>query len=423
MRTVELEFLASLSIPSPEKILLVVIDGLGGLRHPDFGNQTELEYGSRQGMLENLAWFVRHEWTATGLIYPVARGIIPGSGTGHLGLFGYDPVAYNVKRGAIEAAGAAHVPPADIVARLNFCKMNSDGLIIDRRANRLGCSPTRGLELAQKLNAKFRLPGIEAVVIATRDHRGILALRRKDESALPLDDGISDTDPGDENKPVAPCTVVNPRNQAAVKTAEAVRLLTQQAGEILAREPDANTLIFRGFAQMPNLPSFEDVFSVRPAAIALYPTYRGVAKLVGMSILDGGAKDLKDEVDLLDKHYADFDFFYLHYKKPDMMGEDKNFLGKVEALAEFDRLLPRLIGDERFSVIAITGDHSTPSVLGRHSEHSVPLAIHARTMKGYNKTQYFTEGECIHGSLGRLRGVELMPILLAKAGKLRKFGA
>ena len=142
-----------------------------------------------------------------------------------------------------------------------------------------------------------------------------------------------------------------------------------------------------------------------------------------MAVLDGDAKSFADEVDLLDRHYSAFDFFYLHYKKPDSMGEDRNFIGKVQALAEFDALLPRLVQDDRFSVIAITGDHSTPAVLGRHSEHSVPLAIFARTMKGYDKTQWFTEGECIYGSLGRLRGVELMPILMAKAGKFRKLGA
>lgn len=423
LRPIDLDFMTTLSKPSDDKILLVVIDGLGGLRDPNFDDQTELEYGAKRGMLGNLTQFVRRQQTVTGLIYPVARGIIPGSGAGHLGLFGYDPLVYDVKRGAIEAAGADNVPKADIVARLNFCKVDSNGTIVDRRANRLSCSSTRGRELADKLNAGLDLPGIRATVVATRDHRGILALDRTDAATLPLDDGITDTDPGEDDMAVVTCAPLNPSNHGAVKSAKTVCDLTKQAAKILAGEKDANMLILRGFARMPSLPSFESVYSVRPAAIALYPLYRGVARLVSMAILDGRAKNLSDEIDLLDEHYSEFDFFYLHYKKPDSMGEDGNFIGKVEALAEFDALLPRLTASDRFSVIAITGDHSTPSVLGRHSEHSVPLAIHAPTMKGYDKSEWFTEEACIYGSLGRLCGTELMPILMSKAGKLRKFGA
>lgn len=421
-RPADLEFFATISQPNDEKILLVVIDGLGGLHHPDFGGKTELEYASAHGLLPNITKFVRQERTVTGLIYPVARGIIPGSGAGHLGLFGYDPLMYRVKRGAIEAAGAENVPQADVWARLNFSHIDGNGTVEDRRAGRLGYSSTRGQELAEKLNANFKLPGVIATVVATKDHRGVLALKRKHGSQLPLDDDITDTDPGEDGKPIMPCEAGHPQNHAALQTAEVVQELTRQAGQILAAEEDANIILLREFAHAPHLPSFEHVFKVRPAVIALYPLYRGVARLVGMAVLDAEPKNLEDQINVLDAYCDDFNFFYLHYKKPDVMGEDKDFLGKVDAMAEFDKLLPRITEGNRFSVIAITGDHSTPSVLGRHSEHSVPVAINASTMKGYDKTSFFTEGECVHGSLGRLLGIELMPILMSKAGKFRKFG-
>lgn len=423
-----LQLLSRISRPNEKKILLIGIDGLGGLYHPDFGGKTELQYAN----LPNLDKFVQHKRTVTGLIYPVELGIIPGSGPGHLGLLGYDPLYYEVGRGALEAAGILgkeEINFDDIVARFNFCTIDEKEIVIDRRAGRLN----NGEDLALLLNKNIReVNGAEVKVIATKEHRGVFVIK----NGTKLSPNITDTDPQEEGKkilkakPIASfvggAEVINP---AAKQTAELVNSYTSKAIKVLKDKNPANGIIFRGFSNFPKLPQFKDVYSVKAGAIAVYPLYRGVARIVGMTVL-GKPTNFEQEIEVLNNNYDKFDFFFLHYKDPDMKGEDKDFLGKVKTLEYFDSLLPKIISEDykkfqegkfKFDVIAITGDHSTPSVIGTHTHHSVPLAIFGDFMKGFDKTQHFNEEECITGARGRILGVELMTILLANAKKLGKF--
>jgi len=424
--------LSRISKPTKSKILLIVIDGLGGLRHSEYSSKkyshgmTELQFAK----LPNLDRFVRHELTVTGLIYPVRRGYIPGSGPGHLGLFGYDPFYYEVGRGAIEAADLpdSKIGVGDIIARFNFCTIDERRTVVDRRASRI----TDGKRLAEILNKKIpQINGARTKVISTKEHRGVFVIKAK----VGLDPRITDTDPQENGKMILKAApVVNPGERAetqlgATEAANIVNMYTSRAEKVLRNESPANAIIFRGFSTFPDLPKFRSVYQLNAAAIAIYPLYRGLGRILGMAVLDG-AKNFEEEVKLLNEHYGDYDFFYLHYKDPDARGEDGDFLGKVKTLEHFDSLLPQIVsensakfkkGEFKFDVITITGDHATPSVVGAHTHHSVPLAINSNFMKGYDKTKHFTEEQCIYGSLGRLEGIELMPFLLSNARKLNKF--
>ncbi len=410
-----LELLSRISYSNKSKILLIIIDGLGGLYHDKY-KKTELQYAN----LPNLDNFVRERQTVTGLIYPVRRGIIPGSGVGHLGLFGYDPLfeEYKVGRGALEAADlpSGEINPGDITARFNFCTINNKGIIIDRRANRF----TDGKKIAEILNKEVKINNITTKVISTKEHRGVFIMKNGQQ----LSAKITDTDPQKEGFKILKAKPdlglgINTLPPAAIKSATIVNEYTKQAIKILKDKKPANGIIFRGFSTIPDLPHFNVVYSLNSAAIAAYPLYRGIAKLISMKVL-GPSTDLKSEIDILKKNFKEFDFFFLHYKDPDLRGEDGDFLGKVKTLEYFDKLFPE-IRKLDFDVLAITGDHSTPSIIGAHSDHSVPIAINSKFMKGFDRSQSFDEEQCIYGSLGRLEGVELMTILLAKARKLRKF--
>lgn len=313
-----LELLSRISHPSEEKILLIIIDGLGGLYHPEYG-KTELQYAN----LPNLDRFVQHRETVTGLIYPIERGIIPGSGPGHLGLFGYDPLYYKVGRGALEAADLeGEVTFDDITARFNFCIIDNkeNRIITDRRAGRLA----DGTELARLLNEKIReINGIKVKVISTKEHRGVFVIK----SGKKLSSKITDTDPQKvegkilQSKPISMFDEDRETsNPTAKQTAEIVNIYTSKALEILEGQRQANGIIFRGFSTFPRLPSFNKVYSVKAAAIAAYPLYRGIAKIIGMTVL-GEPKNFAEEVEVLNNNYDNFDFFFLHYKDPDMKGE------------------------------------------------------------------------------------------------------
>lgn len=413
----QLELISKLSYSNEKKILLIVIDGLGGLQDPNYGNKTELQYAE----LPNLDRFVRDKRTVTGLIYPVKRGITPGSGTGHLALFGYDPLhdEYKVGRGAFEASDidSKEVSQGDIVTRFNFCTIDDNGNIIDRRANRL----TNGQELADLLNKKIQINGATTRLFSTIEHRGVFVIKNDGK----LSPKITDTDPmrlGLKpllSKPINDIANVKNELNSAIKTANIVNEYTRQALNILKDMKPANGIIFRGFATFPDLPSFNKVYSLNAAAIAVYPLYRGVARFLGMKILDG-AIDFKSEINILRNNYEDFDFFFLHYKDPDIKGEDGNFIEKVKSLEYFDNLFSEII-EMKFDVLAITGDHSTPSIVGVHTHHSVPIAINSNFVRGFDKTEHFDEEECSHGSLGHFEGTQLMPILMANAKKLNKF--
>ena len=425
--------IAKLSRATESKILFVVIDGLGGLPHPDYCRQgrfdrqgerspkSELEWASLSNKIESLNEFVRDPKTVTGRIYPVGKGFTPGSVAGHLGLFGYDPDPYYVKRGPAEAAAIESIQPGDIVARFNFCKVDEHGVLKDRRAGRV-----RGAEAA-KLASRI-VEGLEisegiVKVIHTAEHRGVLILRRAGKTDPPLSEYICDTDPGAEGQPMVTCQPLRFGDKASARTAQIVRSVIKQVGEILAGEPKANMIALRGFGTTPQLPHFGDVYNVSAAAIATYPVYRGIATLAGMAVLNGGlqpGEEFGREADILAANYDNYDFFYVHYKLPDEKGEDSDFEGKVEAIHCFDRHWNRLL-KPGFDVVVVTGDHATPSLLGTHSHHSVPLAIRSNVIEGYDRAEEFTEPACLRGARGFIDGPELMAIVLGNAGKLKKF--
>lgn len=385
------------------KMVLLVADGLGGLPHPETG-LTEIETAETPN-LDALA-----AESVTGLHIPIARGITPGSGPAHLALFGYDPVACEIGRGVLEALGIDFdLREGDVAVRMNFATIDPEGRIVDRRAGRI---PTeKCVELTERLNS-IKLPGTEIFVRPVKEHRAVLVLRGSG-----LVGGLNDTDPQRTGVPPLPITV---EDRVQVKTAEVLNAFLGAAAELLKREPAANAVTMRGIASLIKPPAFPGRFKVRAAAIAGYPMYRGVAGLVGMTVLPQ-ADGNEDLVRLLRESLNDFDFFFVHFKKTDSAGEDGDFDGKVAATESFDSLVGDVVSVNP-DVLAVTGDHSTPSSLASHSWHPVPLAIRAASART-DKVKKFGESSFSCGGLGIVQATDILPLMLAHAGRLAKFGA
>jgi 2,3-bisphosphoglycerate-independent phosphoglycerate mutase len=400
----DLDFVRKLIKPAETKIVLLVIDGVGGLpRESD--NLTELEAADTPN-LDSLA-----SQGICGLQEPIGPGITPGSGPGHLALFGYDPIKYQVGRGVLSALGIDfELEPQDVAARGNFCTLDKNSCVLDRRAGRI--STEKNKELCELLR-KVELPSVDIFVETVKEHRLLLVLRGEG-----LSDNIIDTDPQMiGKKPLSPKGL----SLEAEKTAELVGQFLDQAREILTDQHPANMVLLRGFSKRPNWPSIEDVFGLKSAAIAIYPMYRGLAKLLGMHILETG-QTVVNEFTVLEENWSDFDFFYSHVKGIDSAGEDGDFNRKVALIEEADREIPRLI-DLNPDVIIITGDHSTPSLLRYHSWHPVPVLLWSKYCQ-VDKVDHFGERACMAGGLGpRFPAVDLMPLALANAMRLEKFGA
>ena len=410
MSAVATEVVSGLAISQDTRIVLTVIDGLGGLPHPETG-KSELET-ARTPHLDKLA-----ASSVLGLTDPVGAGITPGSGPGHLALFGYDPVQHQVGRGALSALGLNFpLQPGDVAARGNFAAADAQGRITDRRAGRI---PT---ELSAKLCEQLRdiaIPGAEFFVQPESGYRFLLVIRGAGLSAA-----LTDSDPQTTGRPPRP---VQPRqddrsspSEEAAHTAELVNRFIAQAHQILEAERPANTILLRGFAERPSLPSLAELYGLRPAAIAVYPVYHGLARLAGMTVLDTGT-DFAAEVETLRKHRAEYDFFFIHYKWTDSAGEDGDFDRKVALLEAFDTHVPALL-DMAADVLVIAGDHSTPAVMAAHSWHPVPFLLHANTAFP-DQTTTFSERACMQGGLGRFPATDAMHLMLAHAGKLAKFGS
>jgi len=391
------------------KILLIVLDGIGGL--PGASGRTELETAN----IPNLDTMAKE--SACGLHLPVTYGITPGSGPGHLGIFGYNPVEYQIGRGILEALGLGlEVRKTDIAVRCNYATIK-DNLIIDRRAGRI---PTEeGKKLTERLqNELQRIDEVELIFKHGMEHRFAI-LFRFPEPLEPDSTMIRDTDPQQEGAPPFPPT---PLSKNAEKVSKIVEKLINRAQEILKDEEKANYILMRGFSEVPRLSSFEDVFGLKALAIATYPMYRGLARLVDMDtpVIEG---DVEEEIKFLRKKYNEnkYDFFFLHIKKFDSYGEDGNFTGKVKKIEEFDRLLPEIL-DLKPDVVIITGDHSTPSSMKTHSWHPVPVILKSPYVLG-GLCNAFSERECLKGELGIFPSINLMTLALAHAGRLKKFGA
>jgi len=400
----DLKLIASLQQPADTKVVLLVMDGLGGLPIQT-GGPTELEAANTPN-LDALAAL-----SMCGLHQPVGTGITPGSGPAHLALFGYDPLTYQVQRGVLEALGVDFpLQRQDVAARGNFCTMDDEGRLTDRRAGRI---PTElGAKLCDLLS-EIELPGVELFVKPVKDYRFLFVLRGPG-----LSDAISETDPQMTGVPPLDPSALQPE---AARTAELVRLFLEKAQDVLKDHHPANSMVLRGFAQTPDWPTFTQVYGMRAAAIALYPMYRGVAKLVGMEVLDVHG-DLEDEFALLEQAWADYDFFFVHIKPTDSAGEDGAFDRKVGIIEQVDALLPRLLALDP-DVVVVTGDHSTPAALKAHSWHPVPAMLYAKTGRRDSVTR-FGETACLSGGLGpHLPGCDLLPLALAHAQRMKKFGA
>ena len=390
------------------KILLVVLDGVGGLPLEP-GGPTELE-AAKTPNLDRLA-----EESTLGLLTHVYPGLTPGSGPGHLALFGYDPFRYVVGRGALSALGlGADFREGDVALRGNFATLDPEGKVVDRRAGRPSTEENQRV-IAKLKEAIPRIEDVEVHFYTESEHRFLVILRGEG-----LSDGITDTDP---QKTGLPPLEAKPLNEASAKTARIVNLLSQRIREALKDEPRINGALFRGASQKPRFPSFQEVYGLRAAAVASYPMYKGLAALVGMEVLpvEGEGDAHEGKLKALRENWERFDFFYLHFKKTDAKGEDGDFWGKVGEIERFDALLPEILalGPD---VLALTGDHSTPALLKAHSWHPVPLLLKGPFLRR-DEARRFTEAEALKGSLGHLRGVELMPLLLAHAGRLLKYGA
>ena len=399
----DIDLARQLSVSGDTKLLLFVMDGLGGLPHQQSG-RTELE-SARTPNLDSLA-----RESACGFTLPVAPGVTPGSGPGHLSLFGYDPLKFNIGRGALEAVGIDFdLRPQDVAARGNFCTVDGKGRVTDRRAGRI--TSERCGELCEELR-KIPLEGAELFVEPVREHRFVFVLRGDG-----LSDAVADTDPQREGTEPLPPRATAPEGEA---TAQLVTRFVDEAKRVLAAKTPANMLLLRGFARRPDWPSMSDVFKLTPAAVAHYPMYRGLAKLVGMEALPAGP-GLDDSIATVRKNRDQFDYFFMHYKYTDTAGEDGDFERKVAKLEEVDAAIPSLLALKP-DVLMVAGDHSTPAVLAAHSWHPVPFMMRAPWMRT-DACDAFNEVALQAGSLGTFPAVEALPLALAHAGRLTKYGA
>lgn len=395
----------SLLTPASTKIVLLVMDGLGGLPM-ELGGQTELETAKTPNM-DRLA--------AEGMLgqtLPIDFGITPGSGPAHMSLFGYDPVKYEVGRGVLEALGVGmYVHRGDVAVRGNFCTIDAEGKISDRRAGRI--STEEAAPLIEKLKA-IRLPGVELELKHVKEYRFALVMRGEG-----LSPDVNETDPQRTGVPPLPVVARSPE---AHKTADLFNRWIDEAKKILADQPKANCATLRGFATDPRLAMFEDRYHLRAACVAVYPMYKGVSSLVGMKVVDVEGETPADEFATVARYWNDFDFFFVHIKKTDSYGEDGNFDGKVHVIETVDEALPELL-KLKPDVLMITGDHSTPCKLKSHSWHPVPFLLWAPATVRPDTQDRFGERYCAQGGLGTINSLEAMPLALAHAQRLTKFGA
>jgi 2,3-bisphosphoglycerate-independent phosphoglycerate mutase len=398
-----LQLISSLKTDKGGKIVLVVADGLGGLPM-QAGGKTELGTAATP----NLDALVKAN--TCGAMIPVLPGITPGSGPGHLGLFGYDPLKYVIGRGVLEALGIDFdLRPEDVAARGNFCTVDATGAITDRRAGRIATEASTKLV---EILATIKLPGVEVFVKPVKEHRFVLVLRAKG-----LEADIDDTDPGAVGAKPLPAKAKNPASQ---RTAELLNQFIAQAAEKLQSHSPANMLTLRGIARRPAIPTMKEAYGLNATAIAVYPMYRGLARLVGMKVENVG-QTIEDQIEYLRKNWANADFFFVHYKYTDSTGEDGNFAEKIKKIEALDQQIAKIV-ELKPDVLIVTADHSTPAKMKSHSWHPVPVVLAADNVRPDN-IEKFDEVLCINGGLGQFESKYLMSLAMAHAGRLQKYGA
>jgi len=400
---------SELTLTTKTKHVLLVLDGLGDLAADGPGSSTPLE-AAQTPNLDALA-----ERAAHGRMTPVAPGITPGSGPGHLALFGYDPLQFQVGRGVIEALGLGlELKPGDVAARANFCSLDDKAIVADRRAGRIETSVCE--KLCELLSSKIRTIGdAEILIKAGKGHRFVIIFRGPG-----LEGPISDCDPHREGLPIPQPTPVHPQSAKAQKAAGLISDFYKQALPLLSGHNPANGFLMRGIAHQPDIPSFKQRYQLRAGCIAVYPMYKGLAQLVGMTKLEG-CQTIAEQFERYLAEHDNFDYFFIHYKYTDMYGEDGNFEAKKKAIEDLDQALPILL-QKKPDVLAVTGDHSTPCPLKGHSWHPQPVMITSR-FSGSDKLNRFTETLANTGSLGVFDAKFLIRLMQANAGMFDKFGA
>ncbi len=398
------EIMKSLAIKTESKIVLLVADGIGDL--PSENNKTVLE----KAFIPNLDKLASK--SACGLTDPISCGITPGSGPAHLSLFGYDPIKYQIGRGALEALGVGmELTSRDLACRGNFATLNKEGIITDRRAGRIATELNE--KLCKLMQDKINQIGdVKIIIKPGKEHRFVVVFRGDG-----LEDALSDADPQKVGEKIK---FAEPLDSEAKKSVETVNEFIKQATEVLKEYHPANTVLLRGFAKHPGLPTMKELFKLTPAAIATYPMYKGLAKLVGMDILETG-ESLSDEIKTLQDNFSRYDFFYLHIKKTDSYGEDGNFEQKIKVIEEVDKYIPEVLALKP-DVLVVTGDHSTPALMKGHSWHPNPFMLFSKYIR-VDEVKQFNEKECVKGGLGRFSAVDVLPLMMANALKLQKFGA
>jgi 2,3-bisphosphoglycerate-independent phosphoglycerate mutase len=403
----DLKLMQDLTQTGTSKIVLLVMDGLGGLPR-ETGGYTELETAATPNM-DKLA-----RDGMLGLMNTVGLGISPGSGPGHLGLFGYDPMKYLIGRGVLEAVGIGiPLTPNDVAARGNFCTVDSEGLITDRRAGRI---PTEECARMVSLINDIQLPGVEVIVKPVRDYRFVLILRGPG-----LSDQLNETDP--QRVGFRPLIVAaQDGSDEAKATANLVNMWIDQVADRIKNQHPANMVTLRGWSREPGLPTIQDIYKMKTAALAVYPMYKGLASLVGMELVPN-LMNIDDQMEALKREWHSHDFFFIHYKYTDSKGEDGDFDGKVKEIEKVDAIIPRIL-DQKPDVLVITGDHSTPAVLKSHSWHPVPVLLWAPGVTRANPdVTSFGETQCLNGALGQFNAANLMTIMTAYGQRQVKYGA
>lgn len=400
---------SELTIKSDAKLALVVLDGLGDIATGGPDSSTPLEAASTP----NLDALTQN--AAQGRMIPVAPGITPGSGPGHLSLFGYDPLEFQVGRGVMEALGLGlELRTGDVAARANFCTLNAKGIVTDRRAGRIESEVCE--ELCALLAKKVKKIGDAEVIIRPgKGHRFVVIFRGKG-----LEGPLTDADPHREGAPIPSALPVNRKSPKARKAARLVAQFYKEALPVLAKKKPANGFLMRGIAHQPAIPTFQERYGLSAACIAVYPMYKGLAQLVGMTKLEG-PQTIAEQFQRYIETYDRYNYFFIHFKYPDMYGEDGNFEAKTRAIEEFDAALPILL-QKKPDVLAITGDHSTPCVLKGHSWHPQPVLL-TSACSGSDKLERFTETGANLGSLGLFEAKFLIRLMQANARMFDKFGA
>ncbi|MEW6535198.1 MAG: 2,3-bisphosphoglycerate-independent phosphoglycerate mutase [Candidatus Auribacterota bacterium] len=396
----------TLSQKSDSKIVMLVADGLGGMPMTPDG-KTELETAK----MPNLDKIVPA--SQIGLLDPVQPGITPGSGPGHLGIFGYDPLEANIGRGVLSALGVNFdLKHGDLCARINLCTIDGNGIITDRRAGRIATD--QNIRIMKKLNENINVPdGVQLFLETEKEHRAGMVLRGKKFYA-----DIADTDP--QKTGLAPLDPAASDPAKGEETVEILKDIIAQAKAILADEPQANMMLLRGFAEYSQYPTMQERFKMKSLALATYPMYRGLAKLIGMDV-NWNISTMEEQLDELKKQFNNYDFFFIHIKKTDSYGEDGNFEQKVKVIESIDTMIPKIL-ELNPDVLILTCDHSTPAKMKAHSWHRIPSLIYSQWCRP-DRISTFNEYTCRGGSLTGLATKHLIPIAMAHAGKLAKFGA